>query len=344
MIIKVSLPGAGRKPDLSQFTGSQTGDFGSDRFHVNDGINKADAWFVFEDVIPDDNICEVPSGNVFFVSAEAAWPSDYYLQAKMEAFISQFDAVGSCHPTTHPRQSFEAPFLPWMVNGNHGRIFEPHPRDISFLSNFQGVAKTRPLSVFCSNQTWTADHRLRVSFVDHLKKELGDDLDWFGNGVNPVEEKWNGLVHYERTLVLENRQTPRIYTEKILDPFLALSEPIYFGDPELRHKLPVKASNLINIRDFKGATLQIRSILNSPISSEDKDLLRRGKREVLTSLHFLARLSRMARASYQELGPTHARLHRLHSKDFFTAPAGLRQRILAQLENHGRKLFKTLNR
>lgn len=340
MIVKVSIPGTESKPDLSQFTGNDQGEFGSDRFCLNDGVREADAWFIFEDVVPDDSVCEVPDGQVFFVSAEASWPADYYLSAAMDTFLSQFDAVASCHPTNHRRQLFEAPFLPWMVNANHRSIFRAHLRDINFLKDFQGEQKTRPLSVFCSNQTWTADHRLRLAFVSHLKKELGDDLDWFGNGVNELDEKWDGLATYERTIVLENRQTPQIYTEKILDPFLAFCQPIYYGDPTLVHRLPLNSSQLINIRDFQGATQTIRSILKSPVVTPDQEALSQGKKIVLDELHFLGRAARLAKGQYQEIGRTRIRTYQLAPKNVFTTPSSLRGRIVVEIENAGRKVLK----
>jgi hypothetical protein len=290
MLIKLSLLGQPENINLSQFTGNNVNSFRDCQFHVNDSIREADAWFVVEEVDIRDSECVVPPGQVHFLSAEATWRPDKFLSPHMEKFLAQFSTVHSCHPVRLRNQNFSAPFLPWMVNANHDSIFSPHVRDLKYFKNMGKPTKDRPLSVFCSSQAWTPSHNLRLAFVEYLKAELGEDLAWFGNGVNPVAEKWEGLERFERTLVLENRSERGIYTEKILDPYLAMSVPIYWGAPDIEHFLPVPPAQQINISNFKDATRQIRNLIRKKVNHAENQNLLDGKHRVLNELHFLSRM------------------------------------------------------
>jgi hypothetical protein len=293
MRVKLSFPGHEGDTDLSQYTGNNAGFLDGIEFRVNDGVESADAWFVFEDVVQGDALCEVPADRVFFLSAETGWEDDKFLRPNAEEFFRQFARVFSPYPVLGAPVSFSAPFLPWMVNGA-GPYFVPHTRDLNFLGALDTVKKSRPLSIICSDQRWTAGHRLRFAFAERLKKEFGDDIDWFGKGVSPIPEKWDGLAPYERTIVLENRSTPGIYSEKILDAFLTLSVPVYWGDTTISKVLPVPEDQIINILDFEGSVSQIRKIVDRPPGADDYDRLRLGRQKVLDELHFLRRIGEIA--------------------------------------------------
>lgn len=146
------------------------------------------------------------------------------------------------------------PFLPWMINANHGpSINSPHHRDLHALEVMSAPVKTKDLSVFCSTQSRTPEHRMRFHFVEQLKEHFGDRLDWFGNGVNPVDEKWEGLAPYRSTIVLENRSTSWVITEKLADAYLAFSYPFYWGASNVGDFVPAGSFTPINIHDFEGS-------------------------------------------------------------------------------------------
>ena len=294
MIIKLSLPGQPRPTDLSQFTGNDSGEFAGCEFHANDGIVEADAWFLFEGVDPHDNFCLVPPGQVHFLTAETAHRDDRWTEQSVLKFLQQFSQVHSCHPVDLPNVHFSPPFLPWMVNANHNSIFNSHERDISFFAGLETVEKDRPLSIVSSKKSFTPAHHLRLRFAEKVSQHFKGDVDWFGNGINPLAEKWDGLARYERTIVLENRSDFGIYSEKILDPFLALSQPIYWGAPDISSFLPVSSKLQLNIRDLNGSMKFIEGILSRQMLSSDMENLLVGKSRVISELHFLARIAKIA--------------------------------------------------
>ena len=82
-------------------------------------------------------------------------------------------------------------------------------------------------------------------------------LDLFGNGSpNPIEYKEEALVDYMFTIVIENVSDKNYFTEKIIDPLLTGTIPIYWGCPNI--------DNYFNMSGFINLDVEnIDSILNS---------------------------------------------------------------------------------
>lgn len=253
--IKISSRGSGKNLDISQYLGNAQGWWGDCFFSVNSDVRSADVWIVSEDVDDDDVECEVAEGGLIFVTAETSWPSGYYADhPERLKVLSQFDRVLTPHVVPLPNVTPSLPFLPWMINANHGpSINAPHVRDVNALETMSAPAKTRDLSVFCSTQSLTEGHRQRFHFVEKLKEHFGDRLDWYGNGVNSLPEKWDGIAPYRATIVLENRATPRVITEKLMDAYLGFAYPFYWGARDVRDHIPTTALTPIDIQDLVGS-------------------------------------------------------------------------------------------
>ena len=301
MKIKLSMPWGGSPADLSQFTGNANGVFAGCEFYANDGTTEADAWFIIEDVVPEDNFCTVPPGQVHFLSAETAYRENHYSPQWRLDFLAQFSNVHTCYPVDLPQATFRPPFLPWMVNSEYG-VYSSYHRDIKFFEGLNELEKDLPLSIFCSDKILSAQHQLRFDFAEKVQKYFRGDVHWFGTGVDSIPNKWDGLARYERTVVLENRSDRKIYSEKILDAFLGLSQPIYWGAPDISSYLPLRKSHQIDIRDPKGSLESLHKIMRNPVTNREREALVLGKSRVLDQLHFLKRMSVIAKET-SSLGP-----------------------------------------
>ena len=294
--IKISLPYSFSPQDLSQFTGNDSGEIDGCRVTAADPrVETADAWFVIEDLTVNDLSCVVPKDQVHFLSAETAWGRDKFLTSHKRAFLAQFHAVHTFYPTKHRRNRFAPPFLPWMINANHGTVFRPHHRDLKFLNRLESLPKTHPLSMFCSSQTWRPEHQRRLEFAKFAKSYFGEDLVWFGNGINEIDEKWDGLASFERSIVLENTTQSGVFSEKVLDPFLALSLPIYSGSPDIARNFPIKPSHVLDLSDFDASVKAIADLLKRDVSAAEREAILAGKDAVLNRHHFLRRICRIAK-------------------------------------------------
>lgn len=298
---------------------------GGDSFFINSKRLHADAWFICEDVWDGDRECTVPENQIYFVTLEASYHLEKFLNTPSQEFFGQFSGVHSCHPIDVSHYRHSPPFLPWMINANHGTVFSPHQRDINELLKPIKNEKSRRMSMICSTQRGTPEHRLRFAFAQAVNREFGDLIDWFGNGVNPVEEKWNALAPYSRTIVLENRFAPGVFTEKIVDAFLAESVPLYWGAPDIQKYLPVRDTHRLNLYDFAGSLQTIEQFISDPVSRQEQSDLAIGKAAALSGLHFLRRISKIAHE--QNSGQNAAtRKVQLHAADSFV-PSTSRTRI-----------------
>lgn len=106
------------------------------------------------------------------------------------------------------------------------------------LIQLKDPVKTKLLSVICSAKNFTPGHQWRLDVVKHLKKYFGADIDLFGFGHQPIEDKRDVLDDYKYHICIENTSLNYYVSEKLLDPLLAYSIPIYSGAPNIRDLFP----------------------------------------------------------------------------------------------------------
>ena len=297
--VKLSSRGSGKDLSLSQFVGNDENSIDGCQFFVNAEIDEADVWFVMEQPDDDDLLCQVPASRVFFLTAETAFPIGYYMDSPTRMdYLRQFAGVFTCHDVYLETVTYDLPFLPWMVNANHGpSVTAPHQRDLQFLQNLQVLDKPKELSVFCSTQTLTPTHRLRLRFVEQLKEHFGERLHWYGNGVNAVAEKWEGLAPYRYSIVLENQASAHVITEKLIDAFLALCYPIYWGAPDVGEFFDPDSFATIDIKDLAGSIARIEAVLTEDPYERRLPAIRTSRDRSLTDYHLYRRLARIAHAA-----------------------------------------------
>ena len=289
MRIKVSTPASYPRGELRQFIPSQLDGVS---FHLNPGLGEFDAWFVLEEAMPNDSQAIIPENRLFYLNAETARDSGFYYETTgWLDYLQQFSEVFTPLQYYSANGSTSLPFLPWMINANHGKnLLNYHRRDFDFFDNLRQIKKSRKISVICSTKTITSQHRVRLRFVERLAEELGDELHWFGNGKKVVRRKWDAIAPYEGTIVLENQASQGILTEKIQDAFLALSIPFYWGAPEVFEIFPSKSLFRINILDFDESIETIRAFIrDGDYLTHLPDLLS-AKNTVLTDLNFVLRM------------------------------------------------------
>jgi hypothetical protein len=188
-----------------------------------------------------------------------------------------------------------------MINANHGgSIFEKHDRDYDYFHNLNKLPKTKLMSVFCSTQTWTEGHRLRLKFVKALKRHFGNRLDWFGNGLNEIERKWDGIAPYKYHIVLENQSRNHVITEKLYDSYLGLAYPIYYGASNASDYFNPSAFSTIDICDLNGSIEKIENIINKNIYEESIPLLLNSKDLVLNEYNMFKRISNICLEKLEE--------------------------------------------
>jgi hypothetical protein len=94
--------------------------------------------------------------------------------------------------------------------------------------------KKRRISLIASPKKSTTGHRLRHRIASWSKKH-SPDLDLYGGAYNPIDNKEDAHLPYLFSVVIENSRAAGYFTEKLIDSFLTLSLPIYWGAPDVSH-------------------------------------------------------------------------------------------------------------
>ena len=112
-----------------------------------------------------------------------------------------------------------------------------------------------------SNKTFTFGHVHRMYLYAYIKKYCPHILDVYGNGIKPINNKWDVYAPAKYVLAIENCHIPHAWTEKLSDAFLSYSLPIYCGADNLHEYFPEEAYIYIDIRNPKQAIKTIQDAI-----------------------------------------------------------------------------------
>ncbi len=198
----------------------------------------------------------------------------------------------------HPKVIHHHPGLTWYygmpVDGTTFRTWDQ-------MYEMAVPEKPKLISTVCSDRSsgGTTLHAARTRFTWRLKEEIAD-LDIYGHGVNPMNDKADILDPYRFHLAIENHQAPGHLTEKLPDAFLGFTLPFYFGDPDAAAIFPKESFVAIDIRDYPRSRDIIRSVVDGNEWHDRLPLIREARRRVLEEENLFALVARFI--SEQEPG------------------------------------------
>lgn len=295
--VKLSIPGTARNADISQFTGNAANTYGDCEFFVNTEVEQPDVWLVIEQPRPDDSVCYIARERTAYLAAEPSVYIGYWNNSpSRQNYLNQFGHVWTFSDVYFRDVRIAPPFLPWMINANHGpSIFAPSDRDVTWFERLREVPKSRSVSVICSNKTFSREHKLRLAFVTKAKERFRDRLDWYGNGVASIPSKWDGLAPYKFSLAIENRMWPNIFTEKLIDPFLALTVPVYWGAPNISDYFTPGSMVTIDLNDLRRSLDTIERLIEEDSYESYVPALLNAKHRVISEYNLVSRLADVAK-------------------------------------------------
>ncbi len=287
--VKISMSSHGENLDFINFYSSGT--LPKVNFYINNEIEKADFWFVFEDLKYEQESCFVPKDNIFYLNNETSFKKDYFFENHMVKFLDQFNKTFGCYSNNNINHVNTLPFLPWMIHGNHGDIiFEKSDMNFETLKNLSRLEKSVDLSVICSNKSHTENHQLRLEFVKTLKNYFGDKLAWHGNGINPINQKSDIIFKSKYHIVLENDMRYNLVSEKLYDSFLGLSFPIYYGAPNIHEYFVEDSLIAIDINDINSSIKKIQEAIKNNLYENNYEKILHSRDKVLNELNLHNRL------------------------------------------------------
>ncbi len=293
--VKVTIPWAIQNLSLEEYTGRLQNSIDGVEFFVNTHIKDPDVWMVFDDGVNDESAWIDPD-NVWMLTAEICYPIGRFDDERGQRYLNQFHKIFTMHDIFDERTHFTRPFLSWMMNANHGySSFKDNNRDRNYFRNVKSYEKSHDLSVICSSKAFTPEHYARLKFVSRLKEDLGDRLHWFGNGIQPIPDKFPAIAPYRYHLAIENRFGRDIISEKLYDSYLGLAYPIYHGAPNVTDYFSEWSLHEINIYDFKRSRNQILELIDSDWAERAQPDLLRAKDQVLGEHNWIDRMALIAR-------------------------------------------------
>jgi hypothetical protein len=210
-----------------------------------------------------------------------------------QAFLDQFGTVFTySRKLRHPRVFDAISPFPWFVGLNDpGQPTAAGYWDYDQLASMRNFPKTKLLSVVSSDKTYTRGHRDRIAFVDALKRRLGDRVDVFGRGRRGFRDKREVLIDYRYHVALENSSCRNGISEKLYDPFLTLTYPIYFGAPNVLDHFPAESMTPIDIRNPREAIERITRLLAEDPYDAAMPAMLESRRRVLEKYNLFAMLA-----------------------------------------------------
>jgi hypothetical protein len=253
-------------------------------------VDQADVVFVY-DSLPAARLAVPAHALTVFVCSE---PSN--VKRYDAAFLSQFDVViTSDRKTPHSNRVFVQAGLPWHVGCmTEGGKLLSDPMSFEDFERHDPV-KTRLVSVVSSDKAFTEEHRARLAFVAKLKDTLGDQVDVFGRGIADFADKRDVLDAYRYHIALENCSIQDYWTEKIADPYLTLTYPIYHGCPNISDYFNKDAVTQIDIYNPDEAISTIKKIVESDLAERSREALIEARRRLMTEHNVFFMLSNVAR-------------------------------------------------
>ena len=247
------------------------------QFYINEGDEPYDHLIVFANYSRIIHT-SVPKERRIFIAGEPPQMKHY-----PDSFLAQFGTVISSHESIkHSHAHLEQQGYTWFA----GIQFENSDKQTvtRTYDDYQAEApiqKTKTLSVVCSNKSSKSGHKKRFEFVQKLKEALGDELDLYGKGQNPIANKSDAIRPYQYHITIENGSAPHYWSEKLADCYLDEAYPFYAGCPEIGEYFPDESYTLIDLDDVEGTIEKIRQAIKEGRHLKSQPAIREAKRRVL---------------------------------------------------------------
>lgn len=295
------------------------------RFHLAQDSSDTDICLVYHD-LPRPVSITCRRGLAVLVTVEPDILTSHYPQA----FIDQFDAVLSFRSDLkHPAVYRCPPMIPWWVgvSGGHSQERTANLVYEDLQKNIDPVEKNLACSVICSSLSYTPSHRARLEFVNRLCEQSAQ-VDRFGFGHRPIDDKWQALRDYRVHVGIENSSSPDYWTEKAADAFLSECFLVYWGCPNLEAYFPEDAYTYIDLNDVDAAVALLDEVCNESFYLRRRPAILEAKRLVLERYNLFTSLAEQL----PQIPPKPASVRRLNPQNWYQG--SLRKRIKRRWQHY----------
>lgn len=241
-------------------------------------ISTADYWIIVNNYKLDNLSCFCPPTNIIYILQEPSSVSEYNNDNHSEEFIKQLGCLITTQDSILGNNViYQQVGIPWLIN-----------KCIDDLIKEPIHAKAKNISIVTSNKTYTKGHRNRIECAMKIKRYFGSYVDLFGRGFNDFDDKWDVVSPYRYHISFENSVEKNYFSEKIIDPILAYSLPIYYGCPNIStfFDLP-EYLKILDLNSFDTIKKKIRFIIeNDHIYENNLQFLADSRIKILEKYNF----------------------------------------------------------
>jgi hypothetical protein len=226
-------------------------------FYENSQLDEIWDLVVVYEGLNDRRKIKCKQGGLTFISGEPPMSRRY-----SSRFLTQFDHLITSHPQIqHPNNHITQQALPW----HFGLSYSTKQFNYAFddLLKMQPPLKTKKISFITSNKQMMPGHKQRMKFLEAISKEFGNLIDIYGQGIKPIDDKAEALLSYQFNICVENSTINDYWTEKIADPILAFSIPLYHGCKNIDQYFNSNSLVRIDTKQIAQSLTTIDTILKS---------------------------------------------------------------------------------
>lgn len=153
-------------------------------------------------------------------------------------YINQFRwLITSDNKVKHNNKIYNTTYFPWHVGINRNPKLSS--KNINFKKMYKiNFKKKKLISIIQTNKSYCIEHDIRNEILNRLKREFGKYIEVFGRDYNPVSDKLYALKDFSYHIAIENYFGKNFWTEKLSDPLITRTNPIYLGCSNISDYFP----------------------------------------------------------------------------------------------------------
>jgi hypothetical protein len=241
-------------------------------------IPTADYWIIVNNYQLENLSCFCPPTNILYLLQEPSSVSEYNNDNHSEEFIKQFGSlITTQNSIKGSNVRHQQVGIPWLIN-----------KSIDDLMKEPIYDKTKFISIVTSNKTYTKGHRDRIDCAMRIKRYFGSYVDLFGRGFNDFDDKWDVVAPYRYHISFENSVEKNYFSEKVIDPILAYSLPLYYGCPNISDFFDLPENlKILDLNSFDAIKKKIKFLIdNDNIYENNLQFLTDSRIKILEKYNF----------------------------------------------------------
>jgi hypothetical protein len=180
--------------------------------------------------------------------------------------------------------------LPWHIRKTYDKLvneISPPPKD-------------KLISAIIGSVAFIPGHKKRNEFLQKVKVS-NLEMDLFGRGIRPIEDKLEGLENYMFSFAIENNSNPDMWTEKLADCYLSWTMPVYYGCTNLEKYFPPESFIQIDINSPETAIKELQTKLTQEFWESALDSIREARELVLKKYQLFPFLAEKIMRNHSDL-------------------------------------------